>query len=409
MLSSCQTPKYLKVKNLTNDNNILPEVQYAINDNFDLDDINCIAVGKIIDKSDKKEFKFLNKTILVRQAIYGHLSPRNYQDIELHKVASVMKSNKNNVSILRNLDCDALIEGEITQFQNRFYLAYSSTNVGLKLFLKNKSSETLWKASHTASSRAGTLPLSPIGIATGIFSATSNTEEEIALQMLDTVVRRILKTLPKRKTVNNKNQMKYSIIPKNKNIHKESNFFSRKANTMFFKGYYKKSIQIINQILKKNPQEHNLLFLKGRAELMINQYNKAASSFLDALSIKIDDDYLNGLGFTYTKLSQYDKAFAAYNKAITINNKNSYSYFNSGLILELKGRYDEAEDYFYSAGTSALLEKDFTRANNSLQALKRLSKTSTKTQIKVEKLHKLIKEFYEDQDKNYKTTKVNLM
>ena len=43
-----------------------------------------------------------------------------------------------NQLILKNLDCDALLEGTITEFKNNFYLAYSSTNVGLSLFLKDK-------------------------------------------------------------------------------------------------------------------------------------------------------------------------------------------------------------------------------------------------------------------------------
>ena len=49
---------------------------------------------------------------------------------------------------------------------------------------------------------------------------------------------------------------------------------------------------------------------------MLNQYEKAASTFLDALAIKMDSDYLNGLGFAYSKLKQPNKALAAYNKAI---------------------------------------------------------------------------------------------
>ena len=61
-----------------------------------------------------------------------------------------MKSSNTNQLILKNLDCDALIEGTITEFKNDFYLAYSSTNVGLTLFLKDKNNQILWKASHTA-------------------------------------------------------------------------------------------------------------------------------------------------------------------------------------------------------------------------------------------------------------------
>ena len=214
LLSSCQTPIYSKVNNFSQSQNILPEVQYSLSENFNPNNINCIAIGKIEDNSNPNEYKSLDKVTLIRHAIYGHLSPKNYQDIELHKVAFVMKSSNTNQLILKNLDCDALIEGTITEFKNDFYLAYSSTNVGLTLYLKDKNNQILWKASHTATSKAGSVPFSPIGLATGLFTASSNTEEEIAFQMIDTVVRRILKTLPEKTNVKNKNQLKYASIPK---------------------------------------------------------------------------------------------------------------------------------------------------------------------------------------------------
>ena len=213
LLSSCQTPKYSKVTDFSNSKNILPEVQYSLADNFNPNNINCIAIGKITDESNANEFNKLDKVTLVRHAIYGHLAPKNYQDIELHKVAFIMKSTNSHKSILQNLDCDALLEGTITEFKNDFYIAYSSTNVGLNLYLKDKEDKILWKASHTASSKAGSIPFSPIGLATGLFAASSNTEDEVALQMIDTVVRRVIKTLPETKVILNKNQLKYASIP----------------------------------------------------------------------------------------------------------------------------------------------------------------------------------------------------
>ena len=92
-LSSCQTPKYSKVNNFSQSKNILPEVQYSLSENFNPNNINCIAIGKIKDNSDANEYKSLDKVTLIRHAIYGHLSPKNYQDIELHRVAFVMKSS----------------------------------------------------------------------------------------------------------------------------------------------------------------------------------------------------------------------------------------------------------------------------------------------------------------------------
>ena len=410
LLSSCQTPKYLKVKNFTNTKNIIPEVQYSLAENFNPNSVNCIAIGKIIDKSDANEYKSLDKITLVRHAVYGHLAPKNYQDIELHKVSFIMKSSKSNKLILQNLDCDALLEGIITEFKNDFYGVYSSTNVGLSLLLKDKDNKILWKANHTASSKAGSIPLSPIGIATGLFSASSNTEDEVALQMIDTVVRRVIKTLPETTNVQINNQLKYATIPDIKSSKLLSKIIVKKQkspNIMFASGQYGKAIEFINVNLQTFPEDHNLIFLKGRSQLMLNQHEEASSTFLDALAIKMDNEYLNGLGYAYTKLKQTNKAIAAYNKAISINNKNSYAYFNAGLLLENSGNKKRAADYFYSSGTSAILKNDFIRANNALDALQRLSKNESSVKEKSNKLEKLIEKLSDDKDDYFRIVKVN--
>jgi len=176
---------------------------------------------------------------------------------------------------------------------------------------------------------------------------------------------------------------------------------------LFASGQYGQAIDLININLKLNTDNHKLIFLKGRSQLMLNQYKKATSTFLNALTIKMDSDYLNGLGYAYSKLKQLDKALAAYNKAISINNKNSYAYFNSGLLLENKGNKKRAADYFYSAGTSSLLNKDFLKANNAHDALQRLSKGESAILEKSNKLGNLIEELTDDKDNDFKIIKVN--
>ena len=144
--------------------------------------------------------------------------------------------------------------------------------------------------------------------------------------MIDTVVRRVLKTLPETPNVQNKNQLKHSAIPKThtSQIRPKKVIKKQKSpSVLFASGQYGESIDLINISLKSNTDNHKLIFLKGRSQLMLNQYEKASSTFLDALAIKIESDYLNGLGYAYSKLKQSDKALAAYNKAISINNKNS--------------------------------------------------------------------------------------
>ena len=94
LLSSCQTPKYLQVKKITKVNNILPEVQFFINENFNPEEINCIAIGTIKDNSDKSEFSQLDKVNLAKYSLYGHLSPKRYRDVEIHQMTYLLKIKK---------------------------------------------------------------------------------------------------------------------------------------------------------------------------------------------------------------------------------------------------------------------------------------------------------------------------
>ena len=396
----------MQVKKITKADSISPEVQYFINENFNPEEINCIAIGTIKDNSDKSEFSQLDKVSLAKYSLYGHLSPKRYRDIEIHQMNYLLKEKKNINLVLKTLDCDAILDGEIIKFENKFYVAFSSTKVGLNLSLRKQSGELLWKGNHIASSRAGTIPLSPISLATGIFSASTNTEEEVALQMLDAAVRRLLKTIPDRKTIDNKLQLKYITTPIDKKIIPVKNQKKKNPNILFSLGDYNKAIELIDKRLQTKRNNHELIFLKGRSYLMLNKYKKAISSFLDAIAIQSKDIYFNGLGLAYTKSGNYNKSLASYQKAISLNNKNNFAYFNSGLILEKQGYFKKAGNYFYSAGTSSILNKDYTKANDSLVALKRVTINENQLKNKEIKLKKLITEFTKSPDEPINILKI---
>ena len=84
----------MQVKKITRNDSILPEVQYFLKENFNPEEINCIAIGKIIDNSDKSEFTKLDKVNLAKYSLYGHLSPKRYRDVEIHQMAYLLKQKK---------------------------------------------------------------------------------------------------------------------------------------------------------------------------------------------------------------------------------------------------------------------------------------------------------------------------
>ena len=201
--------------------------------------------------------------------------------------------------------------------------------------------------------------------------------------------------------------MKYAKTPKIENSIIKINQVSKRAYNLFKSGEYQKAIEIIDNSLKTEPKNHELIFLKGRIQLILNRYKAASENFLDAISIKMDFNYLNGLGYSYAKLSQENKALAAYGKSIVINNKNSFAYYNSALILEKKGKINRASKFFYAAGTSALLNRDFARASDSFEALKRLSQINPDIMIQRDKLGDLFSELSYEKDQKFQIKKIN--
>ena len=102
---SCKTPSYKKVEHFNENKNYFSNVQYKINKELDVNKINCIIVDKI-KSTTNMEFPNLNKEKIIRQAVYGVLSTKNYQDIELPIVDNVLKNNKNisNKDLLEKLN-----------------------------------------------------------------------------------------------------------------------------------------------------------------------------------------------------------------------------------------------------------------------------------------------------------------
>ena len=195
-LASCQTPAKKKVAEISTEEQLLSEVQYTIAEEKFGQDIKCIAVGKIELADDSEDFSELNKVELVRRTLVGNLFQQNYTQVPLTTVDGFLNDNSDPKTLLSKTDCDALISGQIYRFTNKSYVAASSTEVGLDLAIANSEGEVIWSGRHLATSRDGSLPFSPLSLLSGVFLAQANASDEVALQMVDAAVRRLVDTLP---------------------------------------------------------------------------------------------------------------------------------------------------------------------------------------------------------------------
>jgi len=135
----------------------------------------------------------------LRRVLYSHLAPYPYKDVELARVNKrVKKYSDLPVSysrLAKHLACDSLLLGEVTDYETKFFGVYSQTSVGIKLRLvRAKDNQLLWQGRDVAASHGGSLPLTPVDVALGLYSATSNISDEQIIRVGDDLFPRLLLT-----------------------------------------------------------------------------------------------------------------------------------------------------------------------------------------------------------------------
>ena len=202
-------------------------VHFKLEDSFKTSPPKCIAIMPLIDVMDSEPVKTkqvvtnpisnttrtaelaqnsqtsmeLNDEILaqMRWNLYSHLAPHSYRDVELAKVDKVIEdlgSDRSNYPVIASaLKCDALLMGEVIDYSSDHLGFYSQASIGVRMTLiRAQNNEVLWEGMHVAKSQAGSVPLTPIDIVVGIYSAFENVSDEQLVHVEDDLFRRLLST-----------------------------------------------------------------------------------------------------------------------------------------------------------------------------------------------------------------------
>ena len=95
----------------------------------------------------------------------------------------------------------------------------------------------------------------------------------------------------------------------------------------------KKAEEIYLQLLKKNKDDFNVLYLLGTLKSQLNEYELGITLIQKSLLIN-DNNFLaySNLGLCYYNLNKLDKAILFLNKSILQNNNYHESYNNLGSV-----------------------------------------------------------------------------
>ena len=365
--SSCNNTNYKKVDNLETSSKSINTVNYSINDKFNTSQINCILIGKFIDRTDISKFKDLNKGDIIRKAIYGLVSVKNY---DLIKISEVDKNidTLSNQNLLKYYNCDAIITGKILKFQNNDFISYSNTTVELILNLTDKRDEILWSSHYSGSNSDGSIPFSPVSLITGIFQVALNDKNETALQVVDMVTRKIIVSLPEKEIIL-KNQ--FASIEQNKgnliNIDQD-------IKRLFDNEEYEKASLALSKKISLDENNPVNYFLASKSYFFQGNYEQSIHFGLEASSKGMNtSDNFSILGISYLKLNNLKLSYASFFKALNLETNSSITNFNYALINEILNYDVVAAEHYYLSGIASIKEENFTRIYKSLVSLQRLS------------------------------------
>ena len=144
---------------------------------------------------------------IVRTTIYSHLSAQPYKDIELYEVDRKLKrfnlieyeklSDVSAKRLGRILRCDAVVVGEVTEFQKVYAGIYSQLAVGASITVwDTRTGKKIWFDEHVTRSHEGGIPLAITDLAMiGIRSGMNLTESE-KIKTVDELSRHFTSRIP---------------------------------------------------------------------------------------------------------------------------------------------------------------------------------------------------------------------
>lgn len=144
---------------------------------------------------------------MVRSSFYSHLSILAYEDMELHEVNARLAQSKANTAapftkaalqeLGRILNVDAVVFGEITEFDRVFAVLYSQLSVGASVTIYDtRSGGRLWNDTHVARFHEGGLPLEIISLPLIGVRSGLNLRETVKQRAVDELCRELIERIP---------------------------------------------------------------------------------------------------------------------------------------------------------------------------------------------------------------------
>jgi hypothetical protein len=187
---------------------ITPEIQSLYNGDYKVDPYMkdhiplFVAVLPFTDLSGSKE-----GATAMRLGFYNHFSALPFKDMELYKVDDLLnKAGLTDPEMIRKtspqklgsiLGVDAVVLGEVSDFDKYFAVLYSQVAVGAEVKMYDtKTGNFLWSGKHKVRKHEGGLATNPVGIIATVIVTALNVRDIQLLRANDDLFRDMVKTIP---------------------------------------------------------------------------------------------------------------------------------------------------------------------------------------------------------------------
>jgi hypothetical protein len=187
---------------------ITPEITSSFEGDYKVDPYmkdhipKSVAVLPFVDLSRSKE-----GFDVVRKGFYNHFSSLPFTEMKLYKVDNLLSkagltdpeviSKTSPQELGKILGVDAVVFGEISDFDKLFAVIYSQVSVGAEIKMYDtKTGNFLWSGKHTARKHEGGISTNPIGIIAVVIATSMNMRDIQLLRATDDLFRDMVKTIP---------------------------------------------------------------------------------------------------------------------------------------------------------------------------------------------------------------------
>ena len=192
----------------TQDAIITPQIQeifkgtYAVDPYMENHKPITVAVLPFSNQSRSKE-----GSDAVRKGFYNHFSSLPYKDMEIYRVDNLLRkaeltdpdiiSKKSPQELGSILGVDAVIYGDISNFDKLYAVVYSQVSVGAEIKMYDtKTGNLLWSGKHTARIHEGGIFTTPVGMIATVIATAMNVRDIQLLRACDDLFRDMVKTIP---------------------------------------------------------------------------------------------------------------------------------------------------------------------------------------------------------------------